>query len=77
MKSRYMLLLAGLLPLSAAAQQPALSQAGTAGQANLNALVAGAPTIVPHGNNEAVVGSPYLENRWLPARLKMSNNEGQ
>ncbi|WP_019948526.1 hypothetical protein [Hymenobacter aerophilus] len=74
MKARYIALLAGLLPLSAAAQQSAADQMGAAGQANLNSLVAGAPTVVPGGNSANTVGSPYLDKRWLPARLKMSNN---
>ncbi|UOQ76788.1 hypothetical protein MUN84_20145 [Hymenobacter sp. 5516J-16] len=60
--------------LTAAAQQPSIEQIGAAAQANLNALVNGSPTVVPRGATEATKGSPYADKRWLPARLRMSNN---
>ena len=30
--------------------------------------------MVPHGSSGSIVGSPYLDKRWLLARLRMSNN---
>ncbi|MBO0356545.1 hypothetical protein J0X19_01180 [Hymenobacter sp. BT186] len=54
-------------------QQPAISQTGMAAQSNLDALVAGSPTVVPRGGSEGVIGSPYVDNRWLPAYITLSN----
>ncbi|MBX0290216.1 hypothetical protein K3G63_07185 [Hymenobacter sp. HSC-4F20] len=72
------ILLALALPVAAVetahAQQPNIEQVGAAAQANLNALVSGSPTVVPRGGSEATKGSPYADNRWLPARLRMTNN---
>lgn len=68
-----------LLPLvlvgapAAYAQQSSLQQTGTAAQANLDALVSGSPTVLPRGEAYGVNGSPYLDKRWLPARLQMAN----
>ncbi|GGG41529.1 hypothetical protein GCM10011378_17290 [Hymenobacter glacieicola] len=59
---------------AAHAQQPSIEQTGAAAQANLNALVNGSPTVVPRGAVEVTKGSPYADKRWLPARLRMSNN---
>ena len=54
-------------------QQPAISQTGMAAQSNLDALVAGSPTVVPRGGSEGVMGSPYVDNRWLPAYITLAN----
>lgn len=59
---------------TATGQQPSIEQVGAAAQANLNALVNGSPTVVPRGSLEPTKGSPYADNRWLPARLRMTNN---
>jgi hypothetical protein len=55
------------------AQQPQIEQVGAAGQANLQALVAGSPTVLPNGASKETIGSPYADSRWLPAKLIMSN----
>lgn len=55
------------------AQMPSLQQSGTAAQANLDALVDGSPTMVPRGGAYGTKGSPYLDSRWLPARLELSS----
>ncbi|GAB2780487.1 hypothetical protein HNQ93_001350 [Hymenobacter luteus] len=69
--------LALALPVAAVetayAQQPQIEQVGAAAQSNLNALVNGSPTVVPTASAEATKGSPYADNRWLPARLRMTN----
>jgi hypothetical protein len=57
----------------ASGQQPAISQTGMAAQANLDALVAGSPTVLPRGGSEGVIGSPYVDNRWLPAYITLVN----
>ena len=44
---------------------------GAAGQENLNALVRGAPTVVPDSRYEGLRGSPYVVPRWLPTALTM------
>ncbi|UYZ64591.1 hypothetical protein [Hymenobacter weizhouensis] len=68
-----LLLLAGLLPLAALAQQPSIEQSGTAAQANLNSLVAGSPAVVPRGEAYGTIGSPYADPRWLPARITLTS----
>lgn len=62
-----------VLVRGAAAQQNSISQAGMAAQANLDALVAGSPTVLPRGGVEGVKGSPYVDNRWLPAYLTLAS----
>lgn len=64
------LLLSGL----GANAQTNIGQEGAAAQANLNSLVSGAPTVVPTGTSEGVKGSPYVDNRWLPAQITLNNN---
>ncbi|GAB3333602.1 hypothetical protein ACFQT0_18950 [Hymenobacter humi] len=65
------LLLAGAAPSHA--QIANLGQEGTAAQANLAALAAGAPAVVPRGSSYGLIGSPYVDNRWLPARITLNN----
>ncbi|NVO30048.1 hypothetical protein [Hymenobacter lapidiphilus] len=67
------MLLICLAPLGAAAQQTA-EQAGQAAQMNLNALATGIPAVLPYNKSEGLQGSPYLEPRWLMARLRTSRN---
>ncbi len=69
-------LVVAVLSISAVAQaQQSLPElSGAAGQANLNALVKGLPTLIPRDNPEGLKGSPYMDDRWLPARLRFSNN---
>ncbi|QJX48050.1 hypothetical protein HMJ29_14325 [Hymenobacter taeanensis] len=55
------------------AQQPNIEQVGAAGQANLQALAAGSPAVLPSSVRNEVIGSPYADQRWLPAQLIMSN----
>ena len=47
---------------------------GAAGQENLNALVRGAPTVVPDTRYEGLRGSPYVVARWLPATITMTRS---
>ena len=70
------LLLAALglvLAAPAFAQQTDPGLSGAAAQANLNALTAGAPTVVPRGTSEGVKGSPYADSRWRMAQITLSN----
>ncbi|SNC66166.1 hypothetical protein SAMN06265337_1520 [Hymenobacter gelipurpurascens] len=55
-------------------QQPNIEQVGAAGQANLNALAAGSPAVLPSGPTNEIIGSPYADPRWLPAQLIMKNS---
>lgn len=65
-------LLGLLLAASAAhAQGLATGQDGAAGQANLQALTAGAPAVLPRASSEGLQGSPYVDNRWLPAQISL------
>jgi hypothetical protein len=74
MQLRLPLLLALLLPAAVChAQQPNIEQVGAAGQTNLQALAAGSPAVLPNGPNHELHGSPYADDRWLPAKLVMSN----
>ena len=70
-------LLAGLAfalaPALASAQLSDIGQTGAAAQANLGTLTTGAPTMVPRATSEGTIGSPYADNRWLPARILLSN----
>jgi hypothetical protein len=76
MNLRFAYLLGLLLTGAAArAQVGTLGQEGAAAQANLAALVSGAPTVLPRGGNEEVVGSPYVDNRWLLARITLRTNK--
>ncbi|MBF9237930.1 hypothetical protein I2I05_11040 [Hymenobacter sp. BT683] len=59
---------------SAQAQQAGTVPDGAAAQANLAALASGSPTVVPRGASEGLKGSPYAENRWLPAQITLTNN---
>jgi len=68
--------LAGLLllsPLAARAQATTLTLQGLAAQNNLNDLVNGLPSVLPRGESEGTIGSPYADNRWLLARLDLPN----
>ncbi|MDO7852019.1 hypothetical protein [Hymenobacter convexus] len=49
------------------------AQQDAAAQTNLNALAAGAPTVVPRGTADGFRGSPYADNRWLPAQITLTN----
>ena len=64
------LLLAG--PVAFAQLAPAGLE-GAAGQSNLRDLVRGLPAVLPTGAEAGVMGSPYADNRWLPARLDVPN----
>ena len=58
---------------AAFAQQAPAGLEGAAGQSNLRDLVRGLPAVLPSGTEESVAGSPYADNRWLPARLDVPN----
>lgn len=73
LRSAAVVLLA-LLGRTATGQQPAITQTGMAAQSNLDALVAGSPTVVPRGGAEGLKGSPYVDNRWLTAYITLTNN---
>ncbi|TGD82474.1 hypothetical protein [Hymenobacter wooponensis] len=74
MQLRLSLLASLVLPATLCyAQQPHIEQVGAAAQANLQALVNGSPTVVPNGSRNEILGSPYADDRWLPAKLIMSN----
>lgn len=62
-----------LAPQAARAQATTLTQQGLAAQNNLNDLVKGLPTVLPRGESEGTLGSPYADDRWLPARLDLLN----
>lgn len=66
-----LLSLFGLLLTGTAAHA---QQDGAAAQANLAALTAGAPAVLPRGSSEGLKGSPYVDNRWLLGRLTLNNN---
>lgn len=53
--------------------QQSISQAGAAAQANIDALTQGAATVLPKGDAYGLIGSPYVDSRWLPARLQMTS----
>ncbi|HEX8506220.1 MAG TPA: hypothetical protein VF630_12695 [Hymenobacter sp.] len=74
MNPRLPLLFGFLLSGLYAHAQTNIAQEGAAAQANLNSLVSGSPTVVPTGTNEGVKGSPYADNRWLPAQITLSNS---
>ena len=46
---------------------------GAAGQSNLRDSARGLPAVLPNGTEEGMVGSPYADARWLPARLDEFN----
>ncbi|MDB5234014.1 MAG: hypothetical protein JWR44_1007 [Hymenobacter sp.] len=70
MNLRLLLLLCLLLTGAVAHAQ----QDGPASQANLAALTAGAPTVLPRGSIDGLKGSPYADSRWLQGRLTLNNN---
>ena len=76
MKTRLPALLGLFLTTTVAhAQQlPAAGQDGIAAQSNLDALTTGAPTVLPRGSSSGIIGSPYADNRWLPAQITLTNN---
>ena len=74
MNFRFSLLLGLLVTATAAQAQTNGVQDGGAAQANLNALTAGAPTMLPRGGSYGVKGSPYADSRWLPAQIKLVNS---
>ncbi len=59
---------------AAHAQQSSPLTSGAAGQANLDALTMGAPTVLPNGGAYGTKGSPYVDDRWLLARLRLNRN---
>ncbi|MCA8829668.1 hypothetical protein LF252_03430 [Hymenobacter sp. BT728] len=61
-----------VLASAAYAQQIPIGQVGTAAQANLDALVSGGAAVVPRGDAYGTIGTPYVDNRWLSARLRMT-----
>ena len=75
MNIRLLSLLGLLLTGATAHAQQNGGQDGASAQANLNALTAGAPTVLPKGDSYGLKGSPYAENRWLPALITLSNNK--
>ena len=64
------LLLAGHA-VSAQLASPGLE--GAAGESNLRDFVRGLPAAVPNSASEGVIGSPYADRRWLPARLVVAH----
>ncbi len=51
----------------------AVSPGGADVQTNIQSLVAGRPASLPSGTADTK-GSPYVLNRWLPGRVRLSNN---
>ena len=74
MNFRFSLLL-GLLVTAASAHAQTGGADGVAAQANLNALAAGAPALLPRSETYGVKGSPYADSRWLPAQIKLANSQ--
>lgn len=73
MSIRLLLVLPAMVfTVAAYAQQTPIGQVGNAAQANVDALATGAAAVIPHGSAYGLIGSPYVENSWLPARLKMT-----
>lgn len=58
----------------AQAQNANPEQMGAAGQSNLNALGTGAPAPLYLGRTDGVEGTPFVDNRWLPALFTTDNN---
>ncbi|ALW86465.1 hypothetical protein AUC43_16050 [Hymenobacter sedentarius] len=74
MNFRLLPLLGLLLTGATAHAQQGSQSGGVAAQANLNALVAGAPAVLPRGESYGLKGSPYADNRWLPALITLNTN---
>ncbi|WP_152981516.1 hypothetical protein [Hymenobacter sp. AT01-02] len=70
---RYCILFALLLSAEGVYAQQANTGSGADAQTNLNSLAAGSAAVLPRGESYGMVGSPYVDNRWLPARLHMTN----
>ncbi len=51
---------------------PAVEQTGAAARDNIDALGRGDAAVVRKPSSAGVVGSPYVDNRWLLARLTLS-----
>jgi hypothetical protein len=65
-----------LLATTTYAQQtavPASEQTGAAAQANINALGRGDAAIVRGPSSAGMIGTPYVDNRWLLARITLSS----
>ncbi|OGX88535.1 hypothetical protein [Hymenobacter glacialis] len=73
MNFRFSLLLGLLVTAASAHAQTGIADGGAA-QANLAALTAGSPAMLPRGESYGMKGSPYADARWLPAKLTLSNN---
>ncbi|UOG76682.1 hypothetical protein MTX78_08770 [Hymenobacter tibetensis] len=52
---------------------PAIEQTGAAAQANINALGRGDAAIVRGASSAGMIGTPYVDNRWLLARITLSS----
>ena len=76
MTSRALSLLALLVAgaATAHAQQGNSAMDGAAGQNNLQALTQGSATVLPRATSDGTIGSPYADNRWLSAQLRLSNS---
>ncbi|WP_375433644.1 hypothetical protein [uncultured Hymenobacter sp.] len=66
------LLLVGSVASAQSASPPPAEQTGAAARANIDALGRGDAAIIRKPTSAGVIGSPYVDNRWLLARLTLS-----
>lgn len=55
------------------AQLAPLGLEGAVGRSNLLDFTRGLPAMLPNGTEGNIVGSPYVDHRWLPGRLEVPN----
>lgn len=67
------LLLLGTTTYAQQTAVPAVEQTGAAAQANINALGRGDAAIVRAPSSYGTIGTPYLDNRWLLAKITVSS----
>ena len=58
---------------TALGQAPAAGQSGAEMNVNVQALVQGRPAMLPSSSADTK-GSPYVLDKWVPGRLRLSNN---
>ena len=60
---------------SAHAQHATSAMDGAAAQRNLQSLTQGSAAVLPRGGSEGLIGSPYVDKRWLPTQIRLTNNQ--
>ena len=74
MKLPFLICLPLLVAAGIAQAQAPVGQEGAAGQANLAALSKGSMAVLPRGESDGTIGSPYADRRWLLAQLTLRTN---